>query len=111
MPIRNINILTHVVEEIRSLKQQLRHPSIVIFFSRDVAVSTLLSLFAAHGVRNVWAEGLSAKAFTGDGLLSVVEPIAILVLRTDYHGACRADRRYLVPCNGSIDTEHVSVVT
>src|SRR5437868_13411693 len=84
---RYVDVSSHEVEEIRSLNQDLRHPRVVIFFLRDVTVGTFFRFFRADGMRHIRAEGLATKALGGDGLLLVVKPVALRILRADDHGA------------------------
>ena len=83
----DVNVAAHEIHEIGALEQELGHPGVVVVGGGDVAVAALFGFFAAHGVRNESAVGLAGKTFGGDGLLRVVEPFAIGVLRTDQHGA------------------------
>ena len=83
----HIDVLAHVVEEVGALDEELRHPGVVITLRGDVAVGALLGFLAAHGVRDVGAEGLAGEAGGRDGLLGLVNPVAVRVLRTDDDGA------------------------
>ncbi len=83
----HVNVAAHEVQEIRALQEQLRHPGIVVVRAETwQSVQPLVSL-RAHGVRHEGAEGLSAEAFGGNRLLLVVEPVAVVVLRTHQHRA------------------------
>ena len=75
-----------------------------------MAIGACLGFSRAHGVRNERAERLAGKAFGGDGLLRVVEPLAIRVLRTDQNRARRARRGDAMAGDGAVDAEHVAVV-
>src|SRR5262249_33451604 len=66
---------------------------------------------AAHGVGNIRAESLPAESLRGNGLLAVVKPVAVLVLRADYHRAGGADRRNFVAGDGAVNAQHVHVIT
>ena len=59
----DVDVASHEVEEVCALNQDLRHPRIVIFLLRDVAVRALFRFFGAHSVRDVRTESLSAEAF------------------------------------------------
>jgi len=74
------NVSPHKVHEVRSLKKELRHPGIVVIGTRDMAVGAALGFLPTHSMRDERAEGLSAEAFRGNGLLLVVEPVAVIIL-------------------------------
>ena len=76
----------------------------------DVAIGAVLGFARAHGVRHEGAERLAAEAFGGNGLLRVVEPLAIRILRADQNGAGRARRRDAMAGDGAVHGEHVAVV-
>ena len=61
-------------------------------------------------MRNERGEGLAGEARGRNGLLRVIEPITIGVLRTDEHGAGRARRGDAMAGDGAVDAEHVNVV-
>ena len=79
----DVNVAAHVVEQVRALEQQHGHPGVVVALRRDVAIGAVLGFVRAHRVRHVGAERLPAEAFGRNGLLRVVEPVAILILRAD----------------------------
>src|SRR6185312_1911991 len=83
----HIDVLAHEVEEVRSLYQQLRHPCIVVAGSGYVAVGASLGFPSAYSVRNIGAERFAAEAGRGNGLLLVINPVAVAVLRTHNDGA------------------------
>ena len=91
-------------------KQELGHPGVVVVGGGDVAIAALLGFFGANGVRNECAEGLAGETRCGNGLLRVVEPVAVGVLRTDEDGAGRARGRDAMAGDGAVDAEHVDVV-
>src|SRR6202041_1889648 len=76
-----------------------------------MAVGASLGLPSAHRVWNKGAEGLPAETFRRNCLLLVIDPIAVVVLRTHKHGACRAHRRDPMTCNGAINGQTEDVVT
>ena len=106
----DVDVLAHEVEEVAALYEQLRHPGVVVAVARDVAVGAAFGLSSANGVRDVGAEGLAAEARRGDGLLLLIEPVAVRVLRADDNCAGTSDRRDLVAGDGAVDAEHVDVV-
>src|SRR5208282_3906301 len=56
------------------------------------------------------AEGLAGKAFGGNGLLRVVEPLAVRVLRADQHGAGRARGRYAMSSDRAVHAKEISII-
>jgi hypothetical protein len=104
------NVSSHEVHEVRALEQQLRHPCVVVVGARDVAVGAALGFFPSHRVRDERAEGLSAESFRGNGLLLIVEPVAVIVLRTDQHRAGGTHRRHAIARHRAVNAEGVDVV-
>src|SRR5712675_1168341 len=84
---RDIDIAAHEVHEIRALKQKLSHPRIVVVRCGNVAVRALLRLCSADGVRNEGAVSLAGKTGRRNGLLRVIEPLPVGVLRADQNRA------------------------
>src|SRR5215469_4600610 len=82
----DIDVPADEVHKIRTLEQQLRHPGVVVVCGGNVTVGTLLGFASTNGVRYKGAEGLTGKPFGGNGLLLVVEPFAVRILRADQHG-------------------------
>ena len=105
-----INVAAHKVHEVGALKQQLRHPGIVIIGGGNVTITALFGFARANSVRNERAECLAGKTRRGNGLLLIIEPLTIRILRTDQHRARRTGRSNAVPGNSAIDAEHVNVV-
>src|SRR6266700_601061 len=70
---------SHEVHEVRALEKQLRHPGIVVVGTRDVAIRATFCFFSAHRMRDKRTEGLSAEAFRRNGLLLIVEPVAVII--------------------------------
>ena len=106
----HVDVAAHEVHEIRALHQQLRHPGVVVALARDVTIGARLGFRGAHRVRIVRAEAEAAEAFRRDGLLHVIEPVAIGVLRADHHRARRARRRDAMLGHRAIHAQHVDVV-
>src|SRR5271154_818403 len=71
---------TDKVYEVRALHQQLRHLRIVVVFSRQMAVGTLLGLFEAHRMRCGGAERLPRESFGGDSLLLSVDYFPVCIV-------------------------------
>src|SRR5712672_663282 len=88
------NIAAHEIHEVRTLEEQLRHPCIVVVSTRDMAIRAAFGFFPSYRVRDKRAECLSTEPFRGDGLLLIVEPVAIIVLRTNHHRARGTHRRH-----------------
>src|SRR5271170_1153811 len=110
LAVRDIDVLAHEVQEIRSLYEQLRHPGIIVACCGDVTVRAALCLTSANSMWNVGTESLPAETGRRHSLLCLVDPVAIRILRTDYYGACRAHRRDFVACHRAINTEHVHII-
>ena len=91
-------------------EKELGHPGVVVVGGGDVAIAALLGFFGANRVRNERAERLAGKAGCGNGLLRVVEPVAVRILRTDEDGAGRARGGDAMAGDGAVDAEHVDVV-
>ena len=106
----HINVTAQEIHEVCALQEELSHPSVVVVLCGDVAIGTLLGFRGAHGVRNKCAEGLAAQSFSRNGLLRVVKPFAIGVLRADENRAGRARRRDAVICYRAVHTKHENVV-
>ena len=51
-----------------------------------------------------------AESFGGNGLLHVVNPVAILILRTDQDRAGRAHRRDAMAGDRAVDAQHEAIV-
>src|SRR2546428_7134556 len=67
----------------------------------------------AHAAGRVWEmgiEGLTAVAFSRDGLLLGIDPFAVSVLRANDHGAGGTNYCQAVVFNSSIQAEHEHVV-
>src|ERR1700735_662812 len=108
--IGDINVAAHEVQQVRALQQHLRHPGVVVVAIGNVAIVAGLGLLGAHSVRNKSAERSAAETFGGNGLLHVVEPIAILILRADQDRAGRAHRRDAMAGDGAVNAEHEAIV-
>ena len=68
----NPGVMTHKIDEVRSLQEQLGHDRVVIILRRNVAIATSLGLFFALGVRIMRRERLRGMAAGRDrGLLDV----------------------------------------
>ena len=106
----DVNVAAEEIHEVGALEEQLRHPSIVVVGGGDMAVAALFGFSGADGVRNEGTESLAGKTFRGDGLLLIVKPIAIGVLRADEYGAGGASRGDAVSGDGAIDAEEIGVV-
>src|SRR5690606_27035884 len=63
----------------------------------------------AHGVREVWREGLAREADRADRRLLHVDPLTVEVGRAQHQRRGRAHRRYLVALGGHVlaELEHV----
>ena len=75
-----------------------------------MAVVARFGFFGAHGVRHKRAEGRAAESFGGNSLLHVINPVAILILRTDHDGARGTHRGHAMAGHRAIDSEHETVV-
>src|SRR5208282_1912280 len=93
-----------------ALEKELGHPGIVVVRRGNVTVAALPGFFRANRVRDESAEGLAGEAFGGNGLLRVIEPLAIGVLRTYEDGAGRARGRDAMAGDGAIHAEEIGVV-
>ena len=62
-------------------------------------------------MRHEGAEGLAAKSFGGDGLLLVVEPAAIGILRTNQHSTRGANGSDAIARNCSVDTQGINIIS
>src|ERR1019366_5509105 len=108
--VRDVDVTAHEVHEAGPLNQDMRQPGIVITAARHMAIGAAASFFCSHGMRNERTESLSTESFGGDGLLLIVAPVAIRILRTDENGTGRTHWRYAMPGNRPIHTEHVNVI-
>ena len=106
----DINVASHEVHKVGAFEEKLGHPGVVVVLRGNVAIAALFGFLGAHRVGNEGGEGLAGEARGRNGLLGVVEPIAIGVLRTDEHGARRARGRNAMAGDGAVDAEHVNVV-
>src|SRR5579871_6021244 len=106
----DVDVAAHHVHEIGALHEELGHPGVVVAGGGKVAAGAGFGFFGADGVRIVGTETETGKSFGGDGLLHVVEPIAIGILRADDYSAGGAGGRDAVSGDGAIDTQHVNVV-
>ena len=107
---RHIDVAAHEIHEVGALEQELGQPGVVVVGGGNVAIAALLGFLCANRVRNEGAEGLAGKSRRGDGLLLVVQPFTVRILRTDQHGAGRARRRDAVAGDRAVHAEHVDVV-
>src|SRR6476646_6673225 len=107
---RDVNVASHKIHEVCALQEELGHPGVVVVGGGDVAIAALLRFGGANGVRNERAEGLPGETGSGDGLLRVVEPVAIRILRTNEDGAGGTRGSNAVAGDSAINTEHVDVV-
>src|ERR1051326_4403355 len=83
----DILVAPEEIHEIGAFEQHLRHPRVVIILLRDMAVGAGFGLASAYRVGVVRIERLAAVALRRDGLLLVIDPLAVGILRTDYDGA------------------------
>jgi hypothetical protein len=110
LAVRNINVAAHQIQQVCSLKQDLGHPRVVVISIRNVAIVASSGFLRPHGVRHECAEGSAAEPLGGNSLLHVVQPVAILILRTDDDRAGRTNRGDAVARHGAVNSEHESVV-
>ena len=73
----NPGVMTHKIDEVRSLQEQLRHDRVVIVLRRNVAIATSLGLFFALGVRVMRRERLRGMAAGRDRGLLDIELLAV----------------------------------
>ena len=104
------NVASHEIHEVRALQQQLRHPGVVVVGARNVTIRAPLGLFSTHRMGNECTESLSTEAFGRNGLLLVVEPVAIAILRTHQYCARGTDRRDTISCHRAVDAERIDIV-
>src|SRR6185295_1434820 len=107
----DVNVAAFKIHEPCALQKYLGQPRIVVAATGDVAIGAGSCFFGAYCVRNEWAERLPAEAFSRHCLLLVVSPAAIGVLRTYQHRASGSYRRDPVSGDGSVDSQHVQVIT
>src|SRR4029077_537215 len=100
----------HEIQQVRALKQNLRHPCVIVVAIRDVAVVAAFRFLSANRVWHECAERSAAQTFGGDRLLRVINPVAILILRADENRARRTNRRYTMAGDSTVDAEHESVI-
>ena len=79
-PFSDVDVAAQRVDQVGALHQQLRHPRVVIALGRNMTTGACFGFLRSDGVRIVGAEGESAETFGGNGLLLVIDPIAISVL-------------------------------
>ena len=106
----HVHVAAHEVHQIGALHQQLRHPGVVIAFARNVTIGAHLGFGRAHRVRIVRAEAEAAEPLRRDGLLHVINPVAIGVLRAHHHRARRARGRDAMLGHRAVHAQHVDVV-
>src|ERR1035438_3872262 len=75
-----------------------------------MTVRASLGFFSTHGVRDESAEGLPAETLRGNRLLLIIDPIAVVVLGTHEHGACRAHGSDSMAGDRAINRQAVDVV-
>ena len=75
-----------------------------------MAIGTASRFPGPDGMGHIRTEGGAAEPFSGNGLLAIVDPVAVLVLGTYHHRAGRADRSHFVPSDRTVDAQHVHVV-
>ncbi len=108
--VRDVHVAAHVVDEVSALQQEHGHPGVVVARRGDVAIGATLRLSRAHRVRHERRKRFAAEAFGRDGLLRVVEPFAVRILRTDQNGARGPRRRDAMSRHGAVHAEHVTIV-
>src|ERR1044072_6380124 len=79
----DVNISSHEIYEVCSLQKQLSQPGIVVVLLRNVTVAAGLCFSCSDGMGNMCIERLSSKPFRRRRLLLRVNPLAVLILRTN----------------------------
>src|SRR5215471_2212312 len=76
----NICVASYEIDKVRPLQKQLRHPRIVIVFSRNMTISTSLRLPGPNGMGIMRIECLAVIAFGRTRLLLMIDPFTVRIL-------------------------------
>ena len=76
----------------------------------NMAVAALFGFPGADGVGNESAVTLAGKSRRGDGLLLVIEPVAVRILRTYEDRATGTRGSDAMSGDGAVDAQHINVV-
>src|SRR5689334_11445651 len=79
----DVNISSHEIHEVCALQEQLSQPGIVVVSLRNVTVAAGLCFSCSDCMGNMCIERLSSKSFRRRCLLLRVNPLAVLILRTN----------------------------
>ena len=91
--------------------KQLRNPRIVVLGLGKMAVRAIFRRARSAGrVRKVRIKRLPAVSVAAHGLLLRIEPVPVLVLRTDDHRTRRTDHRQPVLLHRAINAKHEHIV-
>ena len=107
----HVDVATHEVDEVGSLQEHLRHPSVVAAVGGQMAIRTSLRFALANAVREVWIESLPAQPLGGSRLLLRVEPFALRAPRGNQHRAGGAHRNNPAFFRRAVAAQHENVVT
>src|SRR6266851_275292 len=107
---RQVDIAAFKVHESGAQQHRLSQPGIIVALCGHVTIGTGAGFFRSHSVRDERTECLPAEAFGGNGLLLVVTPTAVRVLRANQYRTGGPHGCDAITGDGAVDAEHVDVV-